>query len=47
MIYNTECAVGTLMEQDNLSKMLSNQTVSEVRTGKPLSDIFSVLYLLL
>jgi len=38
--------VGTSMEQDNLSKMLLNETVSEVRPGKPLSDTFSVLYLL-
>ena len=34
------------MEQDNLSNMFLNETVSEVRLGKPLSDTFSVLYLL-
>jgi hypothetical protein len=34
------------MEQDNLSKMLLHETVSEVRLGQPLSDTFSELYLL-
>ena len=33
------------MEQDNLYKLPLNETVSEVRPGKPLSDTFPVLYL--